>query len=57
MRRHAAILTTVLALLAEARKCIRRGQTAEGLRLIEMAEEDLARHLGVNIEIWRSLTG
>jgi phage terminase Nu1 subunit (DNA packaging protein) len=50
-------MATVLAMLAESRKAIAAGKTEEGLELLTWAETELARHMEVNVAVWKRAAG
>lgn len=54
---HFPELATVLAALATARQKISAGKTSEGLRLVELAEQELVRVLKLDAEAWRRIVG
>lgn len=50
-------LASVLAALATARQKISAGKTADGLRWVEFAEQELAQLLELDPDEWRALVG
>ena len=56
MRIPTTELAVVLSMLTESRKAIEVGKTTEGLRLLTWAEEELARHMHLDILTWRKAT-
>jgi hypothetical protein len=56
MRIPTTELALVLSMLTESRKAIEVGKTTEGLRLLTWAEEELARHMHLDIQTWRKAT-
>jgi len=56
-RLHIEELSTILAMIAEARKSIAAGRLEEGLELLTWAETELARHPDVNVAEWKRVAG